>query len=242
MRAAYDFAVRHRALGLGVLGWHSLLQSEMISFESSAAKALNKELFAFIRERADAASRQLAVDYGEPEVLKGYGRRNTTVMAVAPTTSSSFILGQVSPSIEPENSNYYVKSLAKGKFTYKNPYLAKLLTDKQSNTDEVWDSILLHGGSVQHLDFLSKDEKAVFKTFGEISQYEIILQASERQKFIDQGQSLNLMIHPDTSLKDLNTLTLSAADLGLKSLYYQRSTSPTVELNRSLVACVACEA
>lgn len=242
MEAPRKFAMRHRALGLGVLGWHSYLQSKMIPFRSTEAKQLNVELFKFIDERSLTASKLLAEIYGECEVTKGYGVRNATRMAVAPTTSSSFILGQVSPSIEPENSNYYIKDLAKGKFTYKNPYLKKLLKEKGMDTPEVWQDILVHGGSVQHMPELTEREKAVFETFGEIPQFEVISQAAMRQPYIDQGQSLNMMIHPDSSVKDINLLMIEAWKLGIKSLYYQRSTNPAQEFARSLLACVACEA
>jgi ribonucleoside-diphosphate reductase alpha chain len=161
---------------------------------------------------------------------------------VAPTTSSSFILGQVSPSIEPLNSNYYVKDLAKGKFTFKNPYLKTLLVSKNQDTDEVWKSVLIKGGSVQHLDFLTQEEKDVFKTFGEISQKEIVIQASQRQKYIDQGQSLNFMIPPNTKPKEVNELMVFAWEMGIKSLYYQRSANPAQELARSILGCKSCEA
>jgi ribonucleoside-diphosphate reductase alpha chain len=242
MEAPRKFAVRHRALGLGVLGWHSLLQSQMIPFESMEAKILNNTIWKTIRQKADKASGELATLFGEPEVLKGYGRRNTTTLAVAPTTSSSFILGQVSPSIEPLNSNYYVKDLAKGKFSYKNPYLKKLLKEKNQNTDEVWKSILINSGSVQHLDFLSQNEKDTFKTFEETSQREIIIQAASRQKHIDQGQSLNLMIPAGTPPKLVNELIIFAWEQGIKSLYYQRSTNPAQTLARSIMSCKSCEA
>lgn len=243
MQAARNFAIRQRALGIGVLGWHSYLQSNMIPFESMAARLHNARIFRHIKSEADAASRIMVLEgYEEPEMLRGYGRRHVTLMAVAPTTSSSFILGQVSPSIEPENSNYFVKDLQKGKFTYKNPYLVRLLQEKGQDSPETWRSILLKGGSVQHLDFLSEDEKAVFKTFGEISQGEIVSQAAQRQPFIDQGQSLNVTIHPDTPLKEVNQLMLDAWRNGVKALYYQRSTNPAQELVRSLVSCAVCEA
>ena len=242
MDAPRKFAIRHRALGLGVLGWHSLLQSKMIAFESMEAKFLNNTIWKTIRERADKATAELAQKYGEPEILKGYGRRNTTTLAVAPTTSSSFILGQVSPSIEPNNSNYYVKDLAKGKFSYKNPYLKKLLKEKGKHTDEVWMDILKHGGSVQHLDFLSDHEKEVFKTYEETSQKEIIIQAAGRQKYIDQGQSLNVLIPAGTPPKLVNELNIFAWEQGIKSLYYQRSTNPAKELARSIMTCKSCEA
>ncbi len=242
MEAAHKFAKEHRALGLGTLGWHSYLQSNMIPFESLKAKLLNTEIHKFIRERADYATKQLAAVYGEPEILKGYGRRNATLIAIAPTTSSSFILGQVSPSIEPLNSNYFVKDLAKGKFTYKNPYLERLLESKGKNTSDIWKSILLKGGSIQHLTFLSQEEKDVFKTFGEISQKEIVIQAAARQKYIDQSQSLNLMIPPNTPPKEVNQLIIDGWKLGVKTFYYQRSANPSQELSRSILTCSSCEA
>ena len=242
MEAARNFAMKQRALGLGVLGWHSYLQSKMIAFESMEAKLKNSEMWKIIRERADKTTEQMANDYGEPELLNGYGRRNVTTLAVAPTTSSSFILGQVSPSIEPLNSNYFVKNLAKGKFTYKNPYLKEILKKHEKNDEETWKSILIKGGSVQHLDFLTKEEKDVFKTFGEISQKEIVIQAAQRQKYIDQAQSLNLMIPPSTSPKDVNKLLIEGWEMGIKTFYYQRSANPAQELARSILTCASCEA
>jgi len=241
MEAPRKFAVNQRAIGIGALGWHSMLQSKMISFESMEAKILNSQIWKVIRHKADKATNSLANQLGEPPLLIGYNRRNTTTLAIAPTTSSSFILGQASPSIEPLNSNYFVKDLAKGKFTYKNPYLKKLLKAKGKDDDENWKSILVKGGSVQHLDFLSEDEKDVFKTFGEISQKEIIIQAAQRQKYIDQGQSLNIMIPPNSKPKDVNELMIFAWEQGIKSLYYQRSANPAQELARSILSCKSCE-
>jgi ribonucleoside-diphosphate reductase alpha chain len=241
MEAPHEFAKNQRALGMGVLGWHSLLQSKMMPFESLDAKMLNSDIWKTIREKADKASKELADLFGEPELLKGYGRRNVTTIAVAPTTSSSFILGQVSPSIEPLNSNYFVKKLAKGSFTFKNPFLKEVLKKYKNDTDEVWKSILIRGGSVQHLDFLSSDEKDVFKTFGEISQKEIIIQASQRQKFIDQSQSLNIMIPPDIKPKEVSDLLIEAWRMGIKTLYYQRSANPAQELSRNIMTCTSCE-
>ena len=178
MEAPRKFAINQRALGVGVFGWHSLLQSKMVAFESFESKLLNAEIWKFIKEKSNQASVELAKLLGEPPLLKGYGRRNTTLLAIAPTTSSSFIIGQASPSIEPLDSNYFTKDLAKGKFTFKNTYLKELLKLKDKDTDEVWKSILVKGGSVQHLNFLTDAEKAVFKTFGEVSQKEVIIQAA----------------------------------------------------------------
>ena len=241
MDAPWKFASRQRALGIGGLGWHSYLQSKMIPFESLDAQLHNVQIWSTIRMKTDAATQALAERYGEPELLEGYGRRNATTLAIAPTTSSSFILGQVSPSIEPLNSNYFTKDLAKGKFTYKNPYLKELLKSKGIDSLETWKDILKHGGSVQHLKEFTDEEKDVFKTFGEIPQKEIVVQASQRQQFIDQGQSLNIMISPKAKPKDVNELMIYAWEHGIKALYYQRSGNPAQELARSLMTCKTCE-
>lgn len=194
MEKAYNFAKRHRALGVGTLGWHHLLQSKMLPFESDEAMSLNKEVHSFINDRAWKASRELAEIFGEPEILKGYGRRNTTLTAIAPTKSSSYILEQTSQSIEPELSNYFIKDLSKVKVTVMNKYLKEVLKGYDKDTDEVWSSIRKKDGSVQHLDFLTNHEKEVFKTFGEIDPFKIIEQAADRQPSVDQSQSINLMI------------------------------------------------
>ena len=242
MESSHNFAVRWRALGLGQLGWHSYLQSKGIAFESFDAMMLNTKIAKMIKDRSIKASKDLAIKYGEPEGLKGYGLRNLTVAAIAPTTSSSFILGQVSPSIEPLASNYFTKDLAKGKFTYRNPYLKDVLAKHEQDNEETWVSILKRGGSVQHLDFLTQDEKDVFKTFSEISPLIIVQQAAARQKHIDQAQSLNILIHPDVSAKDVNALIIEGWKLGVKTFYYQRSANPAQELVRDIMNCAACEA
>jgi len=242
MERAVNFAKNHRALGLGRLGWHSYLQSKMIPFESLEAKLYNVKIAKFIKEQSYEASAELAQMFGEPEMLKGYGRRNTTLNADAPTKSSAFILGQVSESNEPAKANYYIKDLAKIKFTVKNTHLEALLIEKEKNTQEVWNSILMNAGSVQHLEFLSDHEKLVFKTFAEISQREVIIQASQRQKYIDQGQSLNLMVHPSIPTKDVNALMLEAEELGIKALYYQYSVNAAQAFTRDILNCVSCEA
>jgi ribonucleoside-diphosphate reductase alpha chain len=242
MSSAHNFAKTQRALGLGVLGWHSLLQSKMIPFESMEAKFINSEIFETIRKRCDSATEELAKLFGEPELLKGYGRRNVTTIAVAPTTSSSFINEQTSQSIEPVNSNYYTQKLAKGTFTIKNKFLKALLSEKGKDDKETWNSILLKGGSVQHLDFLSQEEKDVFKTFGEISQKEIVIQNIQRQKYVDQAISLNLMIPHNTKAKEVSDLLIYGWQHGIKTFYYQRSTSPSQEAVRSIMECKSCEA
>lgn len=226
---ARKFTSRYRALGLGVLGWHSYLQSKMIPLESREAAKLNIEVFRTIRERAEKVGKE---------------NGNATVMAVAPTKSSSFILGNVSQGIEPVFSNYYIQDLAKIKTTYKNPYLEKLLEEKGYNTEKVWESIKNADGSVQHLDFLSVLEKAVFKTFVEINPETIIDQAALRQQFIDQAQSLNLMIDPTTPAKEINKLYLRAWEMGVKTLYYQYNLNASQALRRKKYmdsGCSACE-
>lgn len=242
MEKAVRFAERHRALGLGVLGWHSYLQSHMIPFDGFEAMMKNAEIFKHIREESYQGSKELAELLGEPELLKGYGRRNTTLMAVAPTKSSSFILGQVSQGVEPIKANLFIKDTAKVKTVFKNPFLEKLLVEREKDTPEVWESINKAGGSVAHLDFLTPREKDVFKTFEEINQMSIIQQAAQRQQFIDQGQSINLSIHPDTPLKDINALYLQAMELGVKGIYYQFSKSAAQSFNRELLQCSSCEA
>ncbi|HUH52325.1 MAG TPA: ribonucleoside-diphosphate reductase subunit alpha [Flavobacterium sp.] len=241
LASANRFAKRHRALGLGVLGWHSLLQKKMIPFEGLEAKMLTTEIFKYLQEKSEKATQELARIYGEPALLKGYGRRNTTLMAIAPTTSSSAILGQTSPGIEPFSSNYYKAGLSKGNFMRKNYYLKQLLEKKGMDNEDMWRSIMLQNGSVQHLPELDDNEKAVFKTFKEISQLEIIQQAAVRQKYVDQSQSLNLNIPSGLPIKDVNRLLIEAWQLGIKTLYYQRSQSVSKELVTNLVSCSSCE-
>ena len=240
MERAYNFSKENRALGMGVLGWHSLLQSKMLPFDSQGAYDLNSEVFKNIKEHSNKASKDLAEKFGEPELLKGYGRRNTTLNAVAPTTSSAFILGQVSQGIEPIWSNIYVKDIAKIKTTIKNPFLVKLLEEKGMDIPEVWKQIRDRDGSVQDLDFLSEEEKEVFKTYAEIDQMSIIYQAANRQNHIDQGQSLNIIIHPDTSTKEINKIHVTAWKLGLKSLYYQHSMNAAQKFKQKK-ECESCE-
>ena len=241
MERAYNFAKENRALGLGVLGWHSLLQSKMLPFNSPESFKINNEVFKLIKEKSYKASKELAVQFGEPLSLKGYGRRNATLNAIAPTTSSAFILGQVSQGIEPTWSNIYVKDIAKVKTTIKNPFLIKLLKEKDKDNKEVWNSIRDADGSVQHLNFLTKEEKEVFKTYAEIDQMDIILQAAGRQTYIDQGQSLNVMISPDMPAKEINKLYITAWKLGLKSLYYQHSMNAAQKFAQTK-ECTSCEA
>ena len=242
MDRAVRFAKRHRAIGIGVLGWHSYLQSNMIPFDSMEAMEKNEELFRTIKARSYEASEALADEFGEPAVLEGYGRRNTTTMSVAPTKSSSVILGQVSPSIEPLKSNYFVRDGAKLKSTQKNRFLQAILAERGKDTREVWDSIANKDGSVQHLDCLTDNEKEVFKTFAEIPQMAIVNQAAQRQKHIDQAQSVNVSIDPsEVSVKEINQLYIEAWRKGVKSLYYQHSVNAAQKFSRDILECRACE-
>jgi ribonucleoside-diphosphate reductase alpha chain len=236
MKRAYRFASQHRAIGLGVLGYHSLFQSKLIDFDSLEAKMLNSQIFIALKEKSEAASKWLHDSKGVESIRKGYA--NSTLIAIAPTKSSSFILGQVSMGIEPIKSNYFIKDLAKSKTIYKNPFLECELDKYGMNTPEVWKSILKKDGSVQHLDFPTK---TVFKSFIEITPKELILQAAQRQKFIDQSQSLNLMIHPSVPAKDINQLYLYAHEEGVKTLYYQFSQSSAQEFARNILDCASCE-
>ena len=247
MYKTYNFAKRHRALGLGVMGWHSLLQQKMIPFESFEAQQLNTSIFKYLKENSYKASIEIGDKYGYAPIFdevetSDIKRRNTTLLALAPTTSSSSILGQVSQSVEPYASNYFVAGLAKGSFTRKNLQLENLLINKNKNTEDVWKSIIQNQGSVQHLDFLTDREKEVFKTFQEISPFTIIQQASARQYFIDQGQSINLKIPNAMSIRDVNKVHMEAWKLGLKGLYYQRGTSVAKEAVLSMMECKSCEA
>lgn len=242
MERAVRFAKRYRAIGIGVLGWHSYLQSKGIPLESAEALFLNNLIFKTIREKAEEASRWLRKRHPKDELADLMERRNATLLAIAPTKSSSFILGQVSPSIEPYTSNYYLKDLQKARIAFKNPFLEELLQAKGKNEEKVWRSILERNGSVQHLDFLSDEEKDVFKTFSEISQKTLVNLAIARQKHIDQGQSLNPVIHPEAPPKDVNELYLHAWGGGLKALYYQFSASAAQAYSRDLLlSCRACE-
>lgn len=246
LQAAHNFAKRHRALGLGVMGWHSYLQSKNIPFEGVMSRSLTSIIFKQLQEQSKEASKELAMIYGPApiytEIKEEEIYRNTTTMAIAPTTSSSAILGQVSPGIEPYSSNYYKAGLAKGNFIRKNKYLQELLKSKEEDTEEVWREIMLKSGSVQSLNCLTQEEKEVFKTFKEISQYEIISQAALRQKYIDQAQSLNLNIPSEVPIKDVNKLFIEAWKQGIKTLYYQRSSSVAKEQLTNIVSCTSCEA
>jgi ribonucleoside-diphosphate reductase alpha chain len=226
---AVRFARKSRALGLGTMGLHALYQSKLLPFASEEARKLNIEVHSFIKEKALIASREMAATYGEPEWCQGTGLRHTHLMAIAPTKSNSVICGAGSEGIEPIDANYYVAKGAKGTFVRKNKYLECYLEGLGRNTEETWESILEFRGSVQHLDFLDASAKEIFKTAREIDQFELIRQASDRQKYVCQGQSLNLFVDPEATPEYLFKLHLSAWKGGLKSLYYLKSSSLLVK-------------
>lgn len=242
---AWRSAVKGRALGLGVLGWHSLLQSKMLPFDTSVdVMGLNYRIFKFIREEAEKASRNLANEFGEPEWCQGTGMRNTHLMALAPTVSNSLISGNLSPSIEPIAANAYTNKTAKGTFMYKNQYLEALLEELGQNTVSTWRSIIAEEGSVQHLTFLTPEQKEVFLTAREINQYHLIRQAAARQTFIDQSQSLNLFFPSNVDPKWFHKLHMEAWRSGIKTLYYCRSSSvlkADVASRYYDESCTACE-
>ena len=224
---AHRSAKKGRALGLGVLGWHTFLQSKGIPFASIAATSWTNRIFAQIKTQAEAASRKLAEEYGEPVWCKGTGMRNTHLIAIAPTVSNSTISGGVSAGIEPIPANVYTFNSSKGTFIRKNPVLEKYLEEKGHNSEEVWQQILKDRGSIANLpeDVMPVADKEIFLTFAEINQLALVEQASVRQKYVDQAQSLNLAFDPGDSPKFINLVHQTAWKLGLKTLYYLRTDS-----------------
>ena len=221
--SAVRSAIKGRALGLGTLGWHSLLQSRMLPFDSFEAMMLNGTIFRTIQQKSIQASKVLASIYGEPEWCKGTGMRNTHLNAQAPTVSNSIISGGWSAGIEPIAANIFSQKTAKGTFIRKNIILDNILEKKQKNNSEIWKSITENNGGVQHLSILTEHEKKVFLTAREINQFAIVKQASQRQKFIDQGQSLNLFFGANSDPKYINYVHIEAWKSGLKGLYYLRT-------------------
>jgi ribonucleoside-diphosphate reductase alpha chain len=225
-RAKYS-ASRERSVGLGVMGFHSFLQARGLPFEGAMAKSWNLKIFKHIAAAANEASMLLATERGPcPDAAdQGVMERFSCKMAIAPTASISIICGGTSACIEPIPANIYTHKTLSGSFSIRNPYLEKLLSEKSKNSDNVWNSILEKGGSVQHLDFLSQEEKDTYKTSFEIDQRWLIELAADRAPFIDQAQSLNLFIPADVDKWDLLMLHFRAWELGIKSLYYLRSKS-----------------
>jgi len=221
-------AMAERSLGLGTMGFHSYLQSKMVPFESVFAQGINRRIYSHIKERAISATERLAVERGEYLDGVGTGRRNSHLLAIAPNANSAIILG-TSPSIEPWKSNAYTHRTRAGSFLQINPYLQKLLESKSDiDIEEVLESVVLHEGSVQHLDCLSEREKSVFKTAFEIDQMWIVEHAGVRQEWVCQGQSVNLFFPAGSDKNYVHAVHLSAWKKGLKSLYYLRSSSTAV--------------
>lgn len=236
-------AIKGRALGLGVLGWHSLLQQRNLAFDSFESMMLNNQIFSTIRRKAEASSKDLAQELGEPEWCKGFNRRNTHLLAIAPTASNSTISGGHSPGIEPIPACIYSIKGAKGTFIVKNPAFVKLLQSLNKDNTDVWKSINEQGGSCQHLPFLSDEQKAVFLTAREINQHSVVKQAGQRQKYVDQGQSVNLFFASNASPKYIHDVHVAAWESGMKSLYYLRIEGVIRGdlASRSKEECAACE-
>lgn len=237
-------AVKGRAIGLGQLGWHTLLQKKMVPFASLQASSLTRIINSFIKDETEKASKAMAIEYGEPEWCKGTGFRNSHRTAIAPTVSNAHISGGFSPSIEPIPANIFNLKTAKGVFIKKNKILEELLETKGYNIDSIWDKILKDQGSVQDLPdyILSDDEKDIFKTFKEINQLELVKQAGIRQQFIDQSQSLNLCFDPNDTPKWISEVHKEAWRQGIKTLYYLRTESVLRGDNLDrLSTCVSCE-
>lgn len=247
---AVRFAENHRLLGLGVLGWHSLLQSKDVAFDSYNAMVLNAELFGGMRRSADRATEDLAKEFGECKETKGTGRRNTCTIAIAPTASNAVLSGGLSQGIEPITANLFVQKGAKGNFIKKNPLLLQKLIKLNKDTSEVWEQINLDKGSVRNLKFLSDEEKEIFATEREINQHAIIKQSAQRQRWIDQASSINLFFSLPASKSDavkvakyMNEVHLEAWRSGVKSLYYLKTDSPIKGelIYRDSEECKACE-
>jgi len=224
---AHRSAKKGRALGLGVLGWHTFLQQKEIPFTSVAATSWTNTIFSQLKSQAENASRKLAEEYGEPVWCKGTGMRNTHLLAIAPTVSNSTIAGSVSAGIEPIPANVYTFNSAKGTFIRRNKALENYLLKRGHNTDEVWDQILKDRGSIMNLPeaIISAEDKEVFYTFAEINQLGLVEQAGIRQQYVDQAQSLNLAFDPTDNPRFINLVHQSAWKLGIKTLYYLRTDS-----------------
>lgn len=226
-RAKYS-AIRERSIGIGALGWHALLQRKNIPWESSMAVGLNKTIFASVRGKLDAANKELGLERGEAPDAEGTGNRFSHLMAIAPNASSSILMGNTSPSIEPYRANAYRQDTLSGSHLNKNRYLDKIIQIEAGKhnegwPEEVWRSIIANDGSVQHLDWMEEWTKDVFKTSMEIDQRWVVQHAADRQEYIDQAQSLNVFFRPDSHIKYIHAVHFQAWKSGLKTMYYCRS-------------------
>ena len=255
-RARYS-ATQERSLGLGAMGWHSLLHQKRIAFDSPQARELNRQGFDYIKTQANYESNMMGYDRGEAPDMQGTGRRNAHLLAIAPNANSSIIVS-TSPSIEPSKANAYTHRTRAGSHLVKNKYLEQELKKAKKNTQDVWSSIITNGGSVQHLDFLSEEIKSVFKTAIELDQMVLVEQAADRQEYLCQGQSLNLFFPAGAEKKELHRAHFAAWKLGCKGLYYlrtetsQRAENVTEKVSRDALKdyetqalsqeeCVACQ-
>ncbi|MBC8475563.1 MAG: ribonucleoside-diphosphate reductase subunit alpha [Bacteroidetes bacterium] len=244
LRRTHNHAKKGRALGLGVMGWHTFLQQKGLPFNSVASTVHTRNIFNKIRSESESASMDLAAEYGEPLWCKGTGMRNTHLLAVAPTVSNSVICGGISAGIEPLPANVYTFNGAKGTFIRKNKSLEALLESKGENKEKWWKQMLQEGGSVMGLPdtILSSEEKEVFLTFSETNQLELVKQAAERQKYIDQTQSLNLSFDPNDSPKWINQVHMEGWKLGIKTFYYLRTDSVIKgDLGSRQADCISCD-
>jgi ribonucleoside-diphosphate reductase alpha chain len=244
LKRTHNHAKKGRALGLGVMGWHTYLQQKGMPFNSIASTAYTHNIFSKLKNDAEKASRDLAAEYGEPLWCRGTGMRNTHLLAIAPTVSNSVITGGISAGIEPLPANIYTFNGAKGTFIRKNKVLETLLEEKGENKDKWWDQMLADNGSVLNLpdNILSPEEKELFLTFPEINQLELVRQAAIRQRYLDQTQSLNLSFDPNDSPKWINQVHIEAWKLGVKTLYYLRTDSVIKgDLGSRQADCVSCD-
>ena len=244
LKRTHNHAKKGRALGLGVVGWHTFLQQKGMPFNSIASTAYTHNIFSDIKNKAEKASLDLAREYGEPVWCKGTGMRNTHLMAIAPTVSNSVILGGISAGIEPLPANIYTFNGAKGTFIRKNKVLEGILESKKENKNKWWDQMLADGGSAQNLpdNVLTPEEKELFLTFPEINQLELVRQAAIRQRYLDQTQSLNLSFDPSDSPKWINQVHMEAWKLGIKTLYYLRTDSVIKgDLGSRQADCISCD-
>jgi ribonucleoside-diphosphate reductase alpha chain len=242
---AVRYAEEHRSVGLGIIAFHSYLQKKSVVVGSLQCAAINTDIFKTLQEGALEGSKYMAEHFGEAPLMEGTGLRSDLDLAQAPTKSTAFLMGgeemSFSEGVGIRTSNYNEKKLAKIQVEDKNKELLNVLELIGENTTETWSSIMGNNGSVQHLPFLSEHQKDVFKTFSEVSQVDIINMAAMRQKYIDQGQSINIMVHPDTPAKDIIKLHLDAFDMGIKSLYYQYSINAAQKFSQDLMQCSSCE-
>jgi ribonucleoside-diphosphate reductase alpha chain len=256
MWKAVNSARHERAIGLGAMGLHTYFQKRRLAFDSAIAKDVNKNIFKHIHKQAQLANYKLGTERGSPSDMEGTGKRHSHVIAIAPNASSSIICGGTSPSIEPTRANSFSQKTLTGTFEIRNKYLEKRLIELGKNNREVWKSITTNGGSVRQFDFLSTEDKEIFKTAIEMDQNNLVELAGDRQEFICQSQSLNIFLPPDVDSKLLHQIHFTAWKSKVKTLYYLRSQALkkvenlTTKIERTIrpdfnkeeEACLACEA